>query len=102
MLESDLAALYGELINLQQSLSVAFPPNESDKSLLSKSGDFQIEKLSMCYNLPKKAYVNIVERVEKCCRLLPDVCFHLLTLSVLVPSAPWVSDYIPTPNLVIR
>ena len=102
-LESRLSQLYRQLMLLNQSLHSIVQPKDQktnqekaffdcangEKTTLKSS-----KKESASGELPKCLYARLATQGAKTCNMLKDITQDLLTLSILVPSAPWVSDVI--------
>lgn len=84
-MESQLAEMFGELTSLRQSLSIL-------QASIATSSPVSSSQLAGMRHLPAAVTRDVETRLTRCCGLLPDVCSNLLTLTLLVPSAPWVSD----------
>lgn len=77
-LEGKLSKLWRHLLAMRQNLSFLLAPGQ-----VSSETAHQI--------LPTVVYARLINQVVQCHQAVEECCSDLLTLTLLVPSAPWVS-----------
>ncbi|XP_067838990.1 centromere protein F-like isoform X2 [Heptranchias perlo] len=76
-LESKLCKLYRHLNAIKHTLSLILAPGQ----------EFHEQ---VCHILPGVVYARLLNHVTTCNQSLEECCMDLLTLTLIVPSAPWV------------
>ena len=80
-----------------QEKSKVIPSNQEKVKFMSSNQERANKTLSTEYDcsqtadLPKCLYARLGTQVTKACNMLKDTTLELLALSILIPSAPWVS-----------
>lgn len=77
-LESELSQLFKHLHGTRQTLSLILAPHQEPDS-------------PAVHTPPTAVYARLLNQSHHCCAILDRCCLDLLTLSLIVPSAPWVS-----------
>ncbi|XP_062874010.1 uncharacterized protein LOC134335417 isoform X1 [Trichomycterus rosablanca] len=75
-LESNLSQLFKHLHGTRQTLSLILAPQQEPPSTALPSA-------------PTAVYARLLNQAHRCCAILDQCCSDLLTLSLIVPSAPW-------------
>ncbi|XP_078421860.1 uncharacterized protein LOC144694936 isoform X2 [Cetorhinus maximus] len=81
ILESKLCKLYRHLNAMKHTLSLILAPDEESHD-------------QVCRVLPGIVYARLLNHVIRCNQSLEECCTDLLTLTLIVPSAPWVSAFV--------
>jgi len=76
----------------QQQKAVFESANRGKPTKMLSNGDSS-QKIT---DLPKCLYARLGTQVARACNMLKDATSELLALSILIPSAPWVSDLCDT------
>lgn len=77
-LESKLSQLFKHLHGMRQTLSLILAPQQEPDN-------------PAAHKAPAAVYARLLNQTHHCCTILDRCCLDLLTLSLIVPSAPWVS-----------
>ncbi|XP_017308002.1 uncharacterized protein LOC108256036 isoform X1 [Ictalurus punctatus] len=77
-LESELSQLFKHLHGTRQTLSLILAPHQEPDS-------------PAVHTPPTAVYARLLNQSHHCCAILDRCCLDLLTLSLIVPSAPWAS-----------
>lgn len=77
-LESKLSQLFKHLHGMRQTLSFILAPRQDPDN-------------PAVHTTPTAIYTRLLNQSHHCCTILDRCCLDLLTLSLIVPSAPWVS-----------
>ncbi|XP_072372453.1 uncharacterized protein [Scyliorhinus torazame] len=77
ILESKLCKLYRHLNAIKHILSLILAPGQESHS-------------QVCHILPRVVYARLLNQVTRCNQSLEECCIDLLTITLIVPSAPWV------------
>ncbi|GCB68457.1 hypothetical protein scyTo_0005304 [Scyliorhinus torazame] len=76
ILESKLCKLYRHLNAIKHILSLILAPGQESHS-------------QVCHILPRVVYARLLNQVTRCNQSLEECCIDLLTITLIVPSAPW-------------
>ncbi|MCJ8746860.1 hypothetical protein PDJAM_G00146520 [Pangasius djambal] len=77
-LESKLSQLFKHLHGMRQTLSLILAPHQEPDNPAG-------------HTTPSAIYARLLNQSHHCCTILDRCCLDLLTLSLIVPSAPWAS-----------
>ncbi|XP_046698334.1 uncharacterized protein LOC124381017 isoform X1 [Silurus meridionalis] len=77
-LESKLSQLFKHLHGIRQTLSLVLAPHQEPDN-------------PVVHTAPTVVYAHLLNQSHRCCALLDRCCLDLLTLSLIVPSAPWAA-----------
>ncbi|KAG7318420.1 hypothetical protein KOW79_018175 [Hemibagrus wyckioides] len=77
-LESKLSQLFKHLHGMRQTLSLILAPHQEPDN-------------PAVHTAPTAVYARLLNQSHHCCTILDRCCLDLLTLSLIVPSAPWAS-----------
>ncbi|MCI4392632.1 hypothetical protein PGIGA_G00147990 [Pangasianodon gigas] len=77
-LESKLSQLFKHLHGMRQTLSLILAPHQEPDNPAE-------------HTTPTAVYARLLNQSHHCCTILDRCCLDLLTLSLIVPSAPWAS-----------
>ncbi|XP_060763867.1 uncharacterized protein LOC132872795 isoform X2 [Neoarius graeffei] len=77
-LESKLSQLFKHLHGMRQTLSFILAPRQDPDN-------------PAVHTTPTAIYTRLLNQSHHCCTILDRCCLDLLTLSLIVPSAPWAS-----------
>ncbi|XP_053085125.1 uncharacterized protein LOC113536957 isoform X1 [Pangasianodon hypophthalmus] len=77
-LESKLSQLFKHLHGMRQTLSLILAPHQEPDNPAE-------------HTTPTAVYARLLNQSHHCCTVLDRCCLDLLTLSLIVPSAPWAS-----------
>ncbi|XP_078070889.1 uncharacterized protein LOC144495003 [Mustelus asterias] len=76
ILESKLCTLYRHLNAIKHTLSLILAPGQESHA-------------QICHVLPGVVYARLLNQATRCNQSLEECCIDLLTLTLIVPSAPW-------------
>ncbi|XP_067885855.1 uncharacterized protein [Heterodontus francisci] len=74
ILESKLCTLYRHLNAIKHTLGLILAPESHEQ---------------ICHILPGVVYARLLNHASRCNQLVEECCIDLLTLTLIVPSAPW-------------
>ncbi|XP_026994043.2 uncharacterized protein LOC113637559 isoform X3 [Tachysurus fulvidraco] len=77
-LESKLSQLFKHLHGMKQTLSLILAPQQEPDN-------------PAVHTAPTAVYARLLNQSHHCCTILDRCCLDLLTLSLIVPSAPWAN-----------
>ncbi|XP_060740273.1 uncharacterized protein LOC132855390 isoform X1 [Tachysurus vachellii] len=77
-LESKLSQLFKHLHGMRQTLSLILAPQQDPDN-------------PAVHTAPTAVYARLLNQSHHCCTILDRCCLDLLTLSLIVPSAPWAN-----------